>query len=510
MIQLRLEQSDNVITAINKIKNISDLNIELIIPKRSVLFEDALNLKLIQQQADKLEKSIEFVTDDEIGNKLIESLMGKIPEAYIPEEPEEAKPAIQPAVKEGGRKIAFPRISLNFLRLLPKGKGGFIAVVIVLILLISFIFYGSKAPKATAKISVRSQPLTKSVTIRVKADGLTDIKNKTLRGTLLSTTVEDTMEKDTTGTKTVGEKAEGKVTIYNKTSSEVKLNKGDKLTYKGKSTDLNYYLKGDVTVPPNASQDPLDDASPIIPGEATQDIVAADIGESYNIDDGKSLTVSGYKSGDLAAKTKTKISGGKSEQVKTVTLDDRANLLKDLQVQAVLKAEADIKTKLGSTQRLISGATSTKIAKQTYSKNVNDEAQKISLTLSVNAESLVYLNSELNSFLDEYVKDVIPESFVLSEQDREVEVEVLGNSTNSVLTSKEADLQVTLKTYIMPNIKEEELKNSLKGKSVTEAIKILESIKNVTYYEFKLSPVIPLFRNVPKDPNRIQITIVKE
>ena len=70
MIKLEIQQTDNVIDVINKIKNISDLNIEITIPKESIIFENALNLKLVQQQADKMEKSVEFVTDDEIGNIL--------------------------------------------------------------------------------------------------------------------------------------------------------------------------------------------------------------------------------------------------------------------------------------------------------------------------------------------------------------------------------------------------------------------------------------------------------
>ena len=88
MIRINLQQFDDALTAINKIKAVDDLNIELIIPEESVLFENILNLKLIQQQADKMEKSVEMVTDDDLGNILLESLMGKDIE-HIPENFEE-------------------------------------------------------------------------------------------------------------------------------------------------------------------------------------------------------------------------------------------------------------------------------------------------------------------------------------------------------------------------------------------------------------------------------------
>lgn len=508
MIRLQLQESDNVIEALNKIKNITDLNIELIIPKNSVLFENVLNLKIIQQQADKLEKSVEFVTEDEAGSNLVASVTGKGVEVFMPEEEENLQTTAKEARKFSIPKINLPKFSLHFPSFFAAKKSTFIAGAVFLIILVSYIFYGSTAPKANAKIVVHSQALTRSVTIKVKADVQTDVKNKILRGTTLTTLAENSLEKDSTGTKIVGDKAKGTATIYNKTSSDIKLSKNHKLTYKGKSTDLNYYTQDDVTIPGSVA----DDSNPgeNISGEVNVDITASDIGGSYNIDKDKSLSVSGYKSADMAGKTKTDISGGKSETIKVVAIEDRTNISNDLKTQNIQKANSDLTTKLGSSQKIVAGSVDAKIVKETYSKNVGDEADKISLTQSVNASGLVYLNSELNSFLDEYVKDVIPQGFVLSAQDREVKVEVLGNSTSSILNSKEADLQVTLKTLVIPDIKEEDIKNSLKGKSPEEATKILGAIKNVNSLEFNLKPVLPFFQKVPNDLKRITVTIVKQ
>ena len=85
MTKIELQQTDNVLSVINKIKEMPDLNIELEIPEESVLFENILNLRLIQQQADKIEKSVTFTTQDEYGNVLIDILSGKDIE-LIPEE----------------------------------------------------------------------------------------------------------------------------------------------------------------------------------------------------------------------------------------------------------------------------------------------------------------------------------------------------------------------------------------------------------------------------------------
>lgn len=505
MIRLQLEQTDSVIEAINKIKGLSDLNIELIIPKGSILFENSLNLKLIQHETDKMEKSVEFYTEDEIGNNLLMSLNGKSNDSFVQSNFEEEVPKTQ-GVK---RKIHLPRINFSKFNIkIPsfiKARKGILFVgLLVLMFVVSFIVYGLTAPKVTAKISVHSQSLTRSVTIKVKSGVTTDVNTKILKGSVLSSTVDITKEIDTTGTKIIGEKASGKVTVYNYTSDSVTLDKNTKMTYEGKSTDLVYYLKESVTIPASSTPDP---GNPKVPGETSGGITASEIGESYNISDGKTLVIKSYSKDSVVGKTKNDIAGGKSQTVKVVAAEDRTSLSKTALTDATTKATDDIKNKLAANQKLVTGSVQTKITKETFNKNVGDQVDKLSLTQSVSADGLIYFDGELNKFLDEYVKDRVPENFVLSSQSRDVAVEVLGNSTNSVLTSTEADLQITLKTFVVPDIKEEEIKKELIGKTPSGAEKVLGSIKNVNSYEFKLSPSIPFFGKVPKDLNRIELTI---
>ena len=91
MIRIEIEQTDNVIDVIKKIRSMSDLNVELVIPEEAVIFENSLNFKLIQYEADKLEKSVEFITDDEVGSNMLSSITGKNSPEYIPEEFEQYK-----------------------------------------------------------------------------------------------------------------------------------------------------------------------------------------------------------------------------------------------------------------------------------------------------------------------------------------------------------------------------------------------------------------------------------
>jgi len=94
MTKLELEVHDDALSAINKIKNLNDSGIELIIPEGSILFDNIISLKLISQAADKNQKVIQFTTTDEIGASLIAMLeepAGQAGQNYQEREPANAR-----------------------------------------------------------------------------------------------------------------------------------------------------------------------------------------------------------------------------------------------------------------------------------------------------------------------------------------------------------------------------------------------------------------------------------
>ncbi len=497
--RIDLNQEDNVMEIINKLKDVSDLNIDMFIPEGSVLFENFLNLKLIQYEADKMEKSINFSTDDEHGRVLLEALSGKEME-YIPEEFGNVE---EYTTKEKKRTISIPSIRIP--RIGENKK--WLLALIPLVLTVSFIYYGSTAPKAKVKITVGSNPFIKSISVKIKADSQTNVKEMVLRGNTISIEVEDILEKETTGSKTVGEKATGEIKIYNKTDTEIELDKGDKVTYKGDPDNLVYVLKEDVSIPPR-EEDPETLTSKW--GEATAKIEATDIGTKYNIDDNENLNISGRNKSEAEAKTKGKISGGKSEEIKIVAEIDKTDVSNSLRTTLLKKAEEELKNKMASNQKLIEGSTKVTITSETFSAQVGDEKSKISVTQKATAEALIYTDGDLNGFIDEYFKSVIPEGHYMPENDRKTEVNVLGNSTNSVVNSKEADIQITLRSIVVPNIKKEDIQESLRGKTEEEARDVIESLRNIEYYEMSVSPRVPFFSRVPKNTERINVELIKE
>ncbi|KKS65919.1 MAG: hypothetical protein UV35_C0029G0008 [candidate division WWE3 bacterium GW2011_GWB1_42_6] len=481
MTKLELEVHDDALSTINKIKHLNDSGIELIIPEGSILFDNIISLKLISRAAEKNQKIIQFTTNDETGASLVNMLeepSGQSGQDYQPREVEQATLYVPKKSHFGFKKPAIPHIKF------PKFKSGAALPVIILAILFGTVFILSKKPVAYAKVVLNSLPLTRSTAIKVKSGGTSDAVKMELKGQTLDTNVEITDEVPTTGEKLVGKKADGEAIIYNKTVEEIKLEKGSKLNYDEK--DLVYVLSDDVTVP--ARVDDLVDPSIIKPGEATVKITAADIGSDYNIDANESLEVDDYKSSEIAAKTlQTKVTEAAKE-----------------------KAESDLKFKLGKTQRLIEGSVTAQITKEAYSAEVGDEAEKLTLTAYASASGLTYMESDLNSLLDQIVQNLVPQGHVLSEKQREISALPLGNSSSSILNSTEADMQITLKTFTVTAVDKEELKKALAGKSLAEAEKVLGSVGSLSTYSIEIKPVIPFFKNVPKDLNRINLEIENE
>ena len=503
MTKLELEIHDDALSTINKIRNLNDSGIELIVPEGSILFDNIISLKLISQAADKNQKIIQFTTTDETGASLIAMLeepAGQSGQDYRPGEIEQFVNTAPEKSRFIFKKDMLPKIKL------PKFKSGLMLPAIILAILAGTVFFLSKKPVAYARVLLNSQPLTRSTTVKVKHGGTTDAAKMELKGQTLDTNVEITDEIPATGEKLVGKKAEGEALLYNKTVEEVELKKGSKLNYDEK--DLVYILDDDVTIPARVD-DPVDPTI-IKLGEATVKITAADIGSDYNIDANENLEVDDHKSSEVVAKTKDDLEGGERKKVKVVAEADKAALQKKVIEAAKEKAASDLKFKLGKTQRLIEGSVIPTITKEVYSAKPGDEAEKLILTGYASASGLTYLDSELNSLLDKIVQNLVPQGHVLSEKQREVSAIPLGNSSASILNSAEADMQITLKTFTVTAVDKEELKKTLAGKSVAEAEKVLGSIGSLSTYSIEIKPVIPLFNKVPKDLNRINLEVENE
>lgn len=510
MNKLSLEIHDDVISALKKIKEIDGTSVEVEIPDGAALLDNVINLKLLEKKAADFNKSLHFHTTDVVGKTVIslldddrEEMEGMLTKHVSMDELEEVED-ITPSTS----RFRLPLPSFHF----PSLKY-ILPIVLLLIIGGGAMFYlTSKAPQAYASIVVNSQPLAKSIPIKVVLDETTSVDGKILKGIKYEVTVTEENTIDTTGEVEEGKKASGEIKITNKTLDDIKLKKGSKLTVDNDDDDLEFVTLAEVTVPAKVEnpEDPLKPGQQTFTlGEKKVDVEASSIGSVYNIKEDKSLRVSGYKESELSAKAEEDFKGGSSEKIKVVAEADIELVTKDLAPKLIEKSEQLLKEKQTTSSRFISGALKTEIQKSELSAKVGEKADKLTVKQSSISSGLFYSKAELDALVDSLVDQFIPEGYKLSSKGREVNVEVLGESDNSVLSLEEADLQITLKTYVIPDIDPEGLKQELAGKSLADAKKVLGGVRNIMSYDLRLDKSIPIpfFQKIPSDVDSITLEV---
>ncbi|MFA6981593.1 MAG: hypothetical protein WC243_01025 [Patescibacteria group bacterium] len=507
MTRVEIDLNEDIISILNKLQNINDTGLDLYIPVGAAIFDNILNLKLLRKEMEKTGHVVHFITDDEVGNTLISMLDTDTSTSFMPEDFGNISMS-----SAGGLLSKIPAILGG---LLPKAKvpainsKALLLIPLVLALCAFGLYKRAGTLRADIKIVVASQSTARSISMKVKKDAESSEELSVLGGKAVSAVLVEKAESTTTGEKLVGEKSEGKVTIFNKTSDEVDLDEGTELNFDDGDEDLVFVLTEDITIPAIYEKDPTDPSSVLVPGEVEADIEASDIGAKFNIDGGETMGVEGYKRSELVAEVVEDLTGGKSETRKIVSEKDKTDLSTSTLSKVTAGAEEALKKNLSVGQKLIEGSSLVSIQKETYSKAVNEEAEKLELVMEVTVSGLTYSEDDLNDLLDKLVAKSMPEEYVISDEGRVVEVDVLGNTDSSILSSVEADLQVTSKTYVVPNISEDDLKDRLKGKSSQEAERIIGSLKDIRSYTVEIRGGIPLFKKVPKDIDKISIEITK-
>lgn len=206
----------------------------------------------------------------------------------------------------------------------------------------------------------------------------------------------------TTGTKTIGEKAKGQITIFNKLDTSQTLPQGTTLTDKD---GHRFRLTTSVTIA--ASNSDLD-LGVITLGQTKAVAEAADIGPEYNIGTDTELKFEDHSSTSLVAKVQEAFSGGSRQQISAVAQEDQ-QLLQD---QAKSSIEEEISQKIGSEVEglpgLIPGATFSYQKKIDFSREVGEPADELTATLE--ATVTAYL-------IDLKVKEKAINSFFANETD---------------------------------------------------------------------------------------------
>jgi hypothetical protein len=306
---------------------------------------------------------------------------------------------------------------------------------------------------------------------------------------------------EATGEAKRGVKAKGAVTVFNTTSNPISLVTGTKIT--SVATSRVYVLLEDVSI--EASKV---DGNGAIEAKYSSDVSveALEVGSEYNVSDSEpktKFTIDGYESDKVYAQRFKEISGGTSESY-TVVSEENVKSLKD-KIVPDLKQEGLTKIKSFVPTGYILLEESVLFEEETVKPlpEVGAESKDKTFTLSVEAKITAFAVKSKD------LEDI--SSVILGEEDSGKVVSNISEIkiANVKITDTKVSFDVSFKGTIGGTFTEDQIRQTLGGKSVKEARSYLSNQSDIENYSVSFSPgFLPDFLQVvPKDSKRIAVKL---
>ncbi len=299
---------------------------------------------------------------------------------------------------------------------------------------------------------------------------------------------------DTTGQAKDGNRAKGIVYFYNQTNQVINLPAGTVI--ENISTNAKYKLTAAAAVP---KADGPGDIGVIkdIPMEAES------YGEKYNVTGSATYKVTKYTTDQLTARSFSDVTGGTTSEELAVSQSDIDDLKNGLVDELKNTLNAEISQLVSTDEILISGSTQYGNPKVTSDKKVGDKAQAVNVTVDLEATAYVVKTDDLKALVAEIIK-------AKSDFEGEVDVDKLQvpQIANVVLSKDKVTFDISADGNIVAGVTEDEVKNSIAGKSPEQARKYLAGLEGVQRYELDVNPFyVPKFLKKIPSKDKIEVTI---
>jgi len=502
MIEIKCEANENLFSLLTRLQAIAsegDEEVCFLFPAQAGVLGNGLNLKMLLGEGERLGKKVTFKAEGEEGQNLISSLA---------EGPATMESAVEAEVVSPAPKRFWPLPLPHFSLPLPRLWWWGLAALLLLLLGGIVLSYW-RVPRATVRLKVRSEELVKSLEVMASPSAQAiDFDRRIIPAVTI--VVEEKGEKsgETTGKKTVGEKAKGKVTIYNRTDAAKTFGAGTAVNFSKVEGDniktLKFKLEEEATVPAQTSTISAETRVYISGKAENVPVVAEEIGPDSNLPAETSFTVHNLPTEQFLAKNTASFTGGESHEVKTVTEDDQKALVAKLTEELKEKSSGSLKAKLVGDQKLEAGAANFKVGEAKFDHELGDEAEKVKLDLTLEAKALAYSQAQLVELLTKLIVNFVPGQYTLVSRDQNVEVAVLKIDEEG----RWLQFQAKVKGHVRPKLDLEKLKKDLAGRKLDQAQKILGSLPGVEAISLSVWPPLPNFMvRLPHIASRILIEI---
>lgn len=536
-----IDIEDDITSIIGKVKDASAKIIALVPPKRIGVLQSAVNLKLLNKSADENDKRVVLITSDHSLTALAAGL--KIPVAKNlqsrPEIPQMDAPEIDEEEIINGEDLPVGEFAaaaagagaadklktasaaddissqvdlrtLNNKPVTPTKKPGkdmkslikvpnfnsfrkkFFIIgggALALILLLWWMF--AIAPRATVTISAKTTSVnidqTLSLDPKAAASKAAELQFKANSQQLKKSVSTDFTA---TGTKDIGNKASGSVTITNSFDSDAKSVPAGTI-FTGASGH-KFASTAAVTVP-GASVS----GGSIHPGTAPVQVQATDIGNEYNVP-AQTYTVTGYSSLNASGSA---MSGGDKQTVTVVSQADVDKAKTQLASQDNNAAKDQLKKQFNDDYIIVTESFTVDQASPSVSPNIDEQAKQAKLTVETTYTLLGLARKDVSEMLNSALKSAL---------DTKPNQSIFSNGSNSIAFSNfqkfdNGTFSARLSTtgYIGSKIDTNALAKQVAGKRYGEIQAIVNQIPNVESVDIKFSPF--WVNGAPGDPKKVDI-----
>lgn len=427
-------------------------------------------------KAPEEEPELKEVSPEELG--FVEGDIAKKAKEPTPET-QEAPPVAppesqaQPTLKKRLPEFKLP--SLRGIRLPSfsfRPRGSLLGVVVFL--LVAILIAASLAywylPRARVTIYVAPRTLEKSLAIEVSSSAVLNQEKGIIPGRIVNAQVSGEKTKSATGTRIVGDRARGEITIF-RVGPAVTLEQQTVLT---SANSLKFTLDEETKIASGSAGSA---------GTVKASVTASAIGAEYNLAADTAFVVGNLSTSDIEAKNESAFSGGSSREVAAVSEKDRIDLEEELAAELKNQGLEGIKASTAQDEILLEGSQTLSVTNRDFNRAKGEEAETLKLAMQARVEALVAPRDALTSYLQVALGKDIPEGFALRPEQ--------VKTSFSKMEGEEGKFNLKVVANLLPQVEPNEVARNIAGKYPTTAREFLSSIPGFTRAEITVSIKFP-------------------
>lgn len=342
-------------------------------------------------------------------------------------------------------------------------------------------------PKAKVTLSVVSEPFSSAADINISKDATSvDPASSTIPGKIV--TEEEELEKPfaPSGTKNIGAKAKGKITVYNYWDDKPHdIVAGSKFSTSG---GVVFVSTSAVTVPAgHANIIPPSSYEINPPGTIDVNVEAETVGEQGNIgmSDFTITNLPKIQQSKIYGKSSAPMTGGTNNLVKVVSDKDIADAKTSTENELKDTISNKIKSGLSGNEKLLDSAISASVTSESASAKSGDQVDTFNYKAKIKSDALVFSEDDFKAVLLESARGKLPaEKDIVSNDSQSVKYEV----ASSDVAKGSIKLKGTFAGFIAGKYDVEAMKSAIRFKSINNATAKLTGYPGVLSANISITP----------------------